>query len=109
MINWTRVDELRDEIGAEDFAEVIELFLEEVDASFARLLATPGPDRLEDELHFLKGGALNLGFEALAALCQKGERAAACGHAATIDLAALERTYKMSRDVFLADPRTKAA
>ncbi len=27
MIDWTRVEELRDEIGPEDFAEVAELFL----------------------------------------------------------------------------------
>ena len=31
MIDWTRVSELRDEVGAEDFDEVVELFLEEVD------------------------------------------------------------------------------
>ena len=30
MIDWDRVTELRDEIGAEDLATVIEMFLEEV-------------------------------------------------------------------------------
>jgi hypothetical protein len=30
MIDWDRVQELRDEIGAEAFGEVVELFLEEV-------------------------------------------------------------------------------
>ena len=29
MIDWARVSELRDEVGAEDFDEVVELFLEE--------------------------------------------------------------------------------
>ena len=32
MIDWTRVSELRDEIGAEDFGDVVEIFLEEVEA-----------------------------------------------------------------------------
>ena len=30
MIDWQRVNELRDEVGAEDFEEVVDLFLEEV-------------------------------------------------------------------------------
>ena len=30
MIDWPRVKELKDEIGAEDFGEVVDLFLEEV-------------------------------------------------------------------------------
>ena len=34
MIDWDRVQELREEVGAEEFAEVIELFLEEVDEKF---------------------------------------------------------------------------
>jgi len=109
MIDWARVDELRDEIGPDDFAEVIDLFLEEVDEAFARLQAGPDPEKLEDDLHFLKGGALNLGFQALAAQCQTGEKAAADGQAGTIDLGALCATYQSSRNAFLADPRTKAA
>ena len=31
MIDWSRVEELRDKIGAEDFDEVVELFLSEVE------------------------------------------------------------------------------
>ena len=31
MISWERVNELRDEVGQEDFLEVVEIFLEEVD------------------------------------------------------------------------------
>ena len=37
MIDWARVSELRDEVGAEDFDEVVELFLEEVDEAIAAL------------------------------------------------------------------------
>ena len=31
MIDWNRVAALREEVGAEDFDEVVELFLQEVD------------------------------------------------------------------------------
>ena len=37
MIDWTRVEELRNEIGPEDFAEVAELFLMEVEDTLSRL------------------------------------------------------------------------
>lgn len=31
MIDWNRAAELREEVGAEDFSEVVDLFLEECD------------------------------------------------------------------------------
>ena len=31
MLNWKRVSELRDDVGADDFDKIIVLFLEEVD------------------------------------------------------------------------------
>ena len=37
MIDWASVSELRDEVGAEDFDEVVELFLEEVDEAIIAL------------------------------------------------------------------------
>ncbi len=37
MIDWERTRELREEIGDEDYAEVIDLFFEEVDEAIARL------------------------------------------------------------------------
>lgn len=37
MIDWARVSERRDEVGEEDFDEVVELFLEEVDEAIAAL------------------------------------------------------------------------
>ena len=77
MIDWARVGELRDEIGCEDFAEVVSLFLEEADEVVQRLGACADAKALESALHFLKGSALNLGFERLAQLCQDGERRAA--------------------------------
>ncbi len=102
MIDWARVDELREEIGAEDFDEVVALFLEEADEVAARLAAGPDPARLEAELHFLKGSALNLGLATLAQLCQDGEKAAANGQAAAVDPGAVVAAYRAARDAFAA-------
>lgn len=72
MIDWERVAELQEEVGAEDFQDVVALFCEEVEDALARL----GSDHQKDAetLHFLKGSALNLGFETMAALCRQAEQ-----------------------------------
>lgn len=100
MINWDRVNELRDEIGPEDFQEVAEMFLEEVDAVILRLKETPDPAQYEDDMHFLKGSALNLGFAGFSDLCESGEKAAAEGRADTICLARVFKTYDASKVAF---------
>ncbi|WP_372885115.1 Hpt domain-containing protein [Shimia sp.] len=101
MIDWGRVADLREEIGAEDFDEIIDLFLSEVDDAIARLRAGPDPGTLGDDLHFLKGSALNLGFLAFADLCQQGESAAGRGAAETVDVAAILTCFDGSRTAFL--------
>lgn len=102
MIDWTRVNELRNEIGDDGFSEVVELFLDEVEEVIARLENAPDPRSFEQDLHFLKGSAWNLGFAAFGALCQSGERRAAQGQAATVDMAAVLASYAASKDCFLA-------
>jgi histidine phosphotransfer protein HptB len=92
MIDWDRVKELRGEIGAEDFDEVVALFLEEADECIARLSAEAGAAALSADLHFLKGAALNLGFAALSTLCQDGERRAGAGDL-SVDLEAVRAAY----------------
>lgn len=77
MIDWERINELMNDIGKECFAEVAGVFMEEVAEVIARLKINPTPDNLEEELHFLKGSALNLGFMTLSTLCHKGEQQAA--------------------------------
>lgn len=99
MIDWGRVRDLRDEIGAEDFAEVVALFLEEADEAVARLCATRGAAAVEADLHFLKGAALNLGFAEFALLCQQGERRAAQGDLST-DLGLIRLAYDESKSLF---------
>lgn len=103
MIDWARVQRLRDEVGSEDFREVVALFLEEVDEVAARLRAGPDPGRLEADLHFLKGSALNLGFADFGALCHAGEQRAAAGDAAAVDVAGLVAVYDRSRAAFLVE------
>lgn len=100
LINWAKVSELRDEIGADDFDEVVELFLDEVDETISQL---GGAGRsVEHDLHFLKGSALNLGFAAFSELCRTGEAAAAAGQAETVDLDAVVTSYSTSKEAFLA-------
>jgi HPt (histidine-containing phosphotransfer) domain-containing protein len=96
MIDWGRVKELRDEIGADDFGEVVALFLEEADEVIARIAPTLGAKALEADLHFLKGAALNLGFADLAALCQEGERRAASGDVG-VNVDPVSRCYQTSK------------
>jgi len=109
MIDWERVATLRDEVGEESFDEVVALFLEEVDELVAQLEASPDPERLERDLHFLKGGALNLGFQEFGLLCQAGERLAATGRATAVDLAAVLALYAQSRRQFLTQLGRSAA
>ncbi|MCB1331498.1 MAG: Hpt domain-containing protein [Maritimibacter sp.] len=102
MIDWNRVSELKDEIGEEDFAEVAEMFIAEVEEVIDRLKAAPVPAHYEEDLHFIKSSALNLGFSELSALCQHGERQAAAGDADTIDLTPVFASYAASKAAFLA-------
>ena len=97
MIDWKRVEELRTEIGADGFAEVADMFLEEADQAVKALVQGLTADAVEDQLHFLKGSALNLGLADLAALCQEGERMAAAGDGAKVDTARVADVYQLSR------------
>ena len=97
MIDWKRVRELQAEIGPDGFAEVADMFLEEADQAVQTLRQGLAADAVEAQLHFLKGSALNLGLSDLAALCQEGERMAAAGQGADVDLARVAEVYQRSR------------
>jgi histidine phosphotransfer protein HptB len=100
MIDWTRVADLRSEIGEDSFVEVIDLFLEETDEVTLRLSrVSPGPGTGRD-LHFLKGSALNLGFHDLAQLCADGERLAGANEGLGVDLGRILRCYQASKICF---------
>jgi HPt (histidine-containing phosphotransfer) domain-containing protein len=103
MIDWERVLELEEEVGKEDFDEVIQLFLEEVEERIPMLLAARTPEDLETTLHFLKGSALNLGFAQFSALCQSGETAASAGQTEAIDCTEIVACFSLSKQTFLKD------
>lgn len=106
MINWERVEELKTDVGEEEFPEVVELFLDEVDEVIGRLRDTakagPRAEVSEEDMHFLKGSALNLGLDAFAGLCSQAEKAAAAaGGRAPVDLGAILDAYAASRNALL--------
>lgn len=105
MIDWERVEGLRSEVGPEDFRDVVELFLEEVQEIVSRLSTHPDPARYEQDLHFLKGSALNLGFRQVAILCQAGENDAAAGRAESVEIGNIVSCYGQSRRAFMARAR----
>lgn len=109
MINWSRVNELREEVGPDDFDEVVKLFLEEVEEVIGRLRRDADRSQLEQELHFLKGSALNLGFAAFSDLCQDGERLSAAGKAGNVDLGAIVDGYDQSKTAFFAELQANIA
>lgn len=109
MIDWSRVEELRSEIGSEGLAEIVELFLDEVEGVVMRLMSAPDPAVLEQDLHFLKGSAWNLGFAEFGALCQDGERRAADGRGAEVDVGLVVDCYGASKAVFMAGFAAPAA
>lgn len=100
MIDWTRARELYGEIGADDFDEVAELFLAEVEEALAQLLPTCTASTIEALLHAIKGAALNLGFSDLADLCEKGEKSAAKGDGQAVSLEAIKGCYQSSLVIF---------
>lgn len=109
MIDWSRVNELCGEVGAEDFDEVVELFLEEVEEVIEKLRTAPDISQLEQDLHFLKGSALSLGFAAFSDLCQAGERVSADGHADKVNISEIIAEFERSKAGFLAELSTRLA
>jgi HPt (histidine-containing phosphotransfer) domain-containing protein len=96
MIDWTRVDELVSEIGPDDFGDVVELFLEEVDTAMNGLCTS---ENLQNRLHLIKGCAWNLGFTALGQICAAEE--AAGGLLSQNRIEYLRETYAKSRAAFM--------
>lgn len=102
MIEWDHVAELRAEIGDEGFCEVVDLFLEEVELVIDRLQTAPEPARFEQDLHFLKGSAWNLGFAEFGALCMAGEKMAGDGEPNCVNIGKIVGSYRASRMAFMA-------
>ncbi len=101
MISWDRVREFRREVGQDDFAEVAEMFMEEVEGVIQRMRTQPDKASLVEDLHFLKGCALNLGFNAFSSLCEDCERMAASDRSHHINLQDVFSAYEQSKSEFL--------
>lgn len=102
MIDWTRIDELKEEIGSDGFAEVADMFLQEAEEAVRALAGPLRVDEVEAQLHFLKGSALNLGLTELASICHTGERLAASGKKHAFDPAQIVAVYHASRAQLLS-------
>lgn len=108
MIDWERIAELREEIGAEDLAEVMEMFLEEVGGRLEELKARTSDQSLAEDMHFLKSSALNIGFAKLADICS-GYEVLAASDSKDVDVAAIEACYAASCEELRTHDVTQAA
>ncbi|MEX3017422.1 Hpt domain-containing protein [Gymnodinialimonas hymeniacidonis] len=87
-VDWERLNELKDDIGEEDFADVATLFVSELQDTLSGMqVATAAAE----DFHFLRGSAANLGFTALVAACSRAEAAAKAGEAP--DVAAVKSAF----------------
>jgi hypothetical protein len=103
VIDWDRVNELRSEVGDDDFADVVTIFLEETGDILASMSGGQTIDSYRANLHLLKGSALNLGFAELAGLCHPvpGAHSDNDGSRAR-HVERLHDVFQRSRDAFLA-------
>ena len=72
MIDQNRLSELRNDIGDDSFAEIIQLFCEEIEQAFVQL-DTTDRNAAAETLHFIKGSALNIGLVEVGRLCEDAE------------------------------------
>ena len=102
MIDWGQVKELENGIGAEDFAEIVDVFIAEVDEAIDALRGSElAGEELSSAMHFLKGSAANLGFSDLAAYCSEGEKKAQNGSSTEVDLTHVISLYENSKANFI--------
>ncbi|GGA17983.1 Hpt domain-containing protein [Neptunicoccus cionae] len=105
MINWAQLKQLEEDLGPGDTADVISLFLTEVEEAIQELYAIPPDDgpKIAATLHFLKGCASNLGFEAFADNCARGEKQAENGQVADVSVAVVDQIYRGSKLLLLKE------
>ena len=102
MIDWTRIFELRDEIGEEEFTPLLELFLDEIESVIMRLPHND-PKTMGRDLHFLKGCAQNLGFRLLGSICEAGERQCARNAGEALRSTDVLNCYAESKQLLMRD------
>ena len=100
MIDWTRIDELKEELGEEDFAEVFDIFLDEVQESVDSLEGVAQGAPLAAILHSVKGNAVTVGFVELAKLAGEGEQRAERNE--TVDTRPISTMHVSSKAAYAA-------
>jgi HPt (histidine-containing phosphotransfer) domain-containing protein len=100
MIDWTRLNGLRSDIGEEDFADVVFLFVAEITEHLDRLAADPASATAAD-FHFLRGSAANMGFVVMVDACRMAE--AACLAGTPPDIAAVADMFAQSLGAIATD------
>lgn len=90
-VDWDHLNALRDDIGAEDFADVVLLFFSEIGERLDGMRAGSVPPSAAD-FHFLRGSAANLGFVHMVGACETAEAACSAGH--TPDLQAVLAAFE---------------
>ena len=96
MIDQARIEELKQEIGEDDLREVLDLFCDEVDDSLFAL-AEQKSTEIPNLLHALKGSALNIGMQALAAACLAEEENCKSAAPRAVNLENLKEIFAESR------------
>ncbi|MEM9755300.1 MAG: Hpt domain-containing protein [Pseudomonadota bacterium] len=92
MIDWDKIAELQSEIGEDDFVEVAQVFVEEIDEKLSAMAGTDSHGA--DDFHFLRGSAANLGLTDFADFCGAVETA---GGGTSADLAEARRRFDAAR------------
>ena len=100
MLNSARIDELKSEVGEDDFIEVVSLFCEEVEEVLSELPGAAASD-LPGLLHFLKGSAFNIGLDHVGTLCQAEEARIQKDPGEPPDVSALLSAYQSAKSALL--------
>ncbi|MBL4627215.1 MAG: Hpt domain-containing protein [Roseicyclus sp.] len=87
-VDWDRLNELRADIGEEDFADVAMLFVAELQETLDGLTEQSATTA---DFHYLRGSAANLGFVTVVAACTAAE--AACNSEALPDVEAVRSAF----------------
>lgn len=99
MIDWERVAELKSEVGEEDFHEVIEMFFEEVEEVIEQL-SEDNAEKLAEDMHFLKGSALNVGMAKVSALCRDAEAHLRAGRTQDVEIVGIKSAFIETKQAF---------
>ena len=107
MIDWIRIDELRDEVGQDDFGDIVGVFFEEVQEALENLRRSDTVVTLLGQLHFLQGSALNLGFSNFAAICRNEENSLQKDSSHTVEIDKICGAFSSSKQQFYESNQMK--